>query len=124
MILSEGSRGFGLPVADLNGLVDPAFLGPDEEGADRMAGGGPGGEVFVDVLLGTGRRGAVMGVVQPRQEFDRLGDLLFSRAFRAFWQLSKCAAWEIIPHPRTPIRTGSGLCFICFDQATSNPHDP
>ena len=42
-----------------------------------MAGGGPGGEVLVDVLLGAGRSGAVMGVVQPGQEFDRLGDLLF-----------------------------------------------
>src|SRR5271167_549760 len=34
--------------------------------------------------------------------------------FRAFWQLSKWAAWEIIPQPSTPILTGSGVFFMNF----------
>src|SRR5260370_29362308 len=40
--------------------------------------------------------------------------MAYSRAFLAFWQLSKWAAWEIIPQPRTPIRTGSGVFFMRF----------
>jgi hypothetical protein len=40
--------------------------------------------------------------------------MAYSRAFWAFWQPSKWAAWEIIPHPRTPIRTGSWVFFMRF----------
>jgi DeoR/GlpR family transcriptional regulator of sugar metabolism len=43
--------------------------------------------------------------------------MAYRRAFRAFWQLSKWAAWEIIPQPRTPILTGSGVFFIRFRTA-------
>ena len=60
-------------------LVDPAFLGPDEEGADRTAGG------FVDFLLGAVRAGAVMapsGVATGADCADATSGLLVTRHIR------------------------------------------
>jgi hypothetical protein len=60
-------------MADIDVAVDIAFLGPDEEGADQVTGGGSGCEVFVDVLLSTGRGGALVRFIKPDKEFDGFG---------------------------------------------------
>src|SRR6266511_385199 len=38
--------------------------------------------------------------------------MAYSSAFRALRQASKCAYWEIGPHPRTPTRSNRGSFFI------------
>ena len=68
---------------DSNLGVEPGLFGDNEEGADRSPGGRAGGEPFVDVGLGAARGGALVGLVEPGQELDGLGDLLLGRVHRS-----------------------------------------
>ena len=49
----------------------------------ELRGRGAGGEPVVDVLLGAGRGGAVVGLVEPVEELDGFGDLLFGGVDRS-----------------------------------------
>jgi len=64
----------------MHGLVDLVGLRPDEERANEMTGGRACHQVPVDVVLFASGRGAVMSLIEPAQELDGFGDLLFRHA--------------------------------------------
>jgi hypothetical protein len=82
LVLGERRAGARGAVLHSDFRVQAGLLGDDEEGADRGSGGWAGGEPLVDVGLGAGRRSPLVGVVEPDEELDRLGDLLLGRVHR------------------------------------------
>ena len=82
LVLGERRTGACGAVSDGDGGVESGPCGEDEEGSDEVPCRRPGGEPFVDVGLGAGRGSAPIGGVEPGQEFDGLGDLLFRRVDR------------------------------------------
>jgi hypothetical protein len=71
--------GAGCSVLDGDLGVEPGYLGDDEEGADRRPGGRAGRELLVDVGLGAGGCGQLIGLVKPDEELDGLSDLLLGQ---------------------------------------------
>jgi hypothetical protein len=66
-------------VIDLHSLVDLVRFRPDEENANRVPGSRTLHQVFIDVELPGSRGAVVMGLVEPGEELDGLGDFLFRR---------------------------------------------
>jgi hypothetical protein len=82
LILGQRWAGAGCSVLDGDLGVEPRHLGNDEEGADRRPRGRAGREPLVDVGLGAGGCGPLIGLVEPDEELDGLGDLLLGRVHR------------------------------------------
>jgi len=94
---------------------------PDEERSDQLPGGGSGGNPFVDVELAACRVGAAVGVVEPGQELDGFGDVLFrgvDRSAGGFACGRDCAdSFEMVPGrelfsvaPNRAVIDGGHLC--------------
>lgn len=90
LLLGEGDGRRGGAVGDRHGPIDASGFRPDEERPNQMAGGGAGGEPFVDVELSACRGSSVVRIVEPGQESDGFGDVLFGRVDQSPGGLTFC----------------------------------
>lgn len=90
LVIGQRGRGLGVTVLDRDGGVDLHSAAPHEEGSYEVSGGRPGVQVLVDIVLGGRLCGASVHAVEPVEELDDLGDLLFRVADRALTGLPGC----------------------------------
>lgn len=121
LVLGEGGRRGGGAVGDRHVLVDAGCLCPDEERSDHLAGGGSGGEPFIDVELAACRGGPAVGVLEPGQELDNFGDVPFGGVDRSAGGFScgrdRADSFDVVPGrelfdvaPNRAVIDGDHLC--------------